>query len=569
MLAILLSSSSSAAPPAAARVESSLRDLHVLAQDEVEAAVSWGRSRGMRVMSTAGEARVLAVIETDDAAELMVPALRMAGAQIEGTVAAKVLAWIPLEAIESVAAVAGVRRVRRPIRATWEATSQGVALTGANLMHSRGYSGAGVRVGVLDVFEGYAGRIGGELPPANRVNFRSFIQGGGSGDDPHGVDVAEIITDMAPDVHLFLAAIEDDFGYSLAMDWLIANDVHIINHSGGFGLFGDMKGNGPIHPKITQAAAVDILYVEAAGNSARDHWEGAFTDTDGDDLHEWAPGVEAMPFTVDQAAELDLRVDLVWDDWRPNPVNPRPNTDYDLCVLDADGREVGCARDLQSGLAGQVPYEALSIRLPKQGLYRLELERVSGDDDLFLEVMLFPNVDLGAFAIPGSSIIAPADHREVLAVGASGLADVVRSYSARGPTNDGRLKPQLLAPDGVSTSSGAFFGTSAAAPHVTGAAALLLEYRPTFTRRQLRDRILGRAVELASDPMPGVDDVYGHGRLDANFASGPIPEDPPSSGGGGGGGCRLVPDERLAARVELPLITLLLLGYAWHLQRRS
>ena len=43
------------------------------------------------------------------------------------------------------------------------------------------------------------GKLGGELPPAERVEFRSFVAGGGDGDSDHGVRVAEIVTDMAPD----------------------------------------------------------------------------------------------------------------------------------------------------------------------------------------------------------------------------------------------------------------------------------------------------------------------------------------------------------------------------------
>lgn len=55
-------------------------------------------------------------------------------------------------------------------------------------------------------------------------------------------------------------------------------------------------------------------------------------------------------------------------------------------------------------------------------------------------------------------------------------------------------------------------GTSAAAPHVAGAAALVLSYRPSFNPEQVRQAIRKSAVDLGQ---PGFDDFFGHGRLDA------------------------------------------------------
>jgi hypothetical protein len=93
----------------------------------------------------------------------------------------------------------------------------------------------------------------------------------------------------------------------------------------------------------------------------------------------------------------------------------------------------------------------------------------------------------------------------------------IEAFSSCGPTNDGRTKPDAVAIDGVSvTGNGGFdvpfFGTSAAAPHAAGVAALLLECEPSLTREGLRNALLNTAVDLGSN---GPDDVFGHGRLDA------------------------------------------------------
>jgi len=119
----------------------------------------------------------------------------------------------------------------------------------------------------------------------------------------------------------------------------------------------------------------------------------------------------------------------------------------------------------------------------------------------------------------------PASYPQTLSVSAIGPDYGLAPYSNFGPTVD------IAAPggDGAPGDRGAIWstywrfsdsrpllhpldGTSMAAPHVSGVAALLLSQTPGLSANQLRDLLLGTALDLGT---PGRDDLYGHGMVRA------------------------------------------------------
>ena len=114
---------------------------------------------------------------------------------------------------------------------------------------------------------------------------------------------------------------------------------------------------------------------------------------------------------------------------------------------------------------------------------------------------------------PGS-IGVPAGTRRAVAVGAIDRQGQVYNLSSRGPTADGRTKPDLVAPGTgiISCCSAhsadpvidqhytALTGTSMAAPHVAGAAALVLEAHPNMSVDELANAVLNTAPLESSDP---------------------------------------------------------------------
>ena len=84
---------------------------------------------------------------------------------------------------------------------------------------------------------------------------------------------------------------------------------------------------------------------------------------------------------------------------------------------------------------------------------------------------------------------------------------------SRGPTKDGRIKPDFGAPDGVSTETYGpmgFFGTSAASPHTAGSIALLVGRLGLTNPMQTIEMLIARTRDM---PPSGRDNITGYGRL--------------------------------------------------------
>ncbi len=524
------------APAPRAKLESSLARL--LATYETfglgQAALS-AQSEGVTLQGDS--IRVIVEARPGGAAEA-VAATQSTGGAVERTYDNLIQASAPISSLEALAASDAVRLVRKPLKfLPLAVASEGVGVSGVAPWRSAGLTGTGVKVAVVDLsFTGYLSARGTELP--STVVARSF-RSDGLVEDPeldadeqrHGTAAAEIVYDMAPGAQLYLVAFDTDVELATAVDWLIAEGVNIVSYSLGNPLGGAGDGTGPVNDIVTRAADAGILWVNAAGNETDRHWSAKWTDADGDGFQDFSPGGEGN--TIDLLEGEHVEIDLKWND----PFDASCN-DYNLDLYDSLGFLVAFSINVQDCYTFP-PVEMIEFVAPYSDDFSIGIQRFDADGaarfDLYVDFDCLLGCPSLEYVVPAGSIVPPADNPAVLAVGAVpwNSPNTIEDFSSQGPTTDGRIKPDLVAPDRVSTSSyGAyslwspgFGGTSASAPHVAGAAALVKQANPTWSWADIKAFLESRAIDLGAG---GKDNVYGAGRLSLGSVPSPTPTPTPT-----------------------------------------
>lgn len=156
---------------------------------------------------------------------------------------------------------------------------------------------------------------------------------------------------------------------------------------------------------------------------------------------------------------------------------------------------------------------------------------------------------------PGASTVgSPGCAKSVITVGATTKNDAIAGFSSRGPTSDGRVKPDICFPGAsiaacrasgtsmgtpVDASYTRASGTSMATPHAAGACALLLQANPQLSPQQIKALLMSTARNLNLDA-----NAQGSGRADVSAAyqqaqtpPPPPPPPPPTPPPPPGGGC--------------------------------
>ena len=394
-------------------------------------------------------------------------------------------------------------------------TSEGVAMIGADMIHPE-YTGRNVKVGIFGGnFDANNAEISGNI--SQYVGFEDIAHDmaemSSRDDTSHimpvldasaGTAAAEIVVDVAPDAQLYLYDIRIGTDFERAMKHAIVNDLDIIlclitlyNDAG------PTDGTSFLSMQATISRENGILWVSPAGDMAKRHWHGDWRNKDGSETY--GPYHYFVdPSNPGRGDESTLILDGV------NPTDTvwailswsQPSTIHGMALYN-DWTEVSHIYEIQRNadpstrlehtFGGAASHDMTHGASPgvthgvKNGTAIIDPAiEVFWDDVLSgesvpaeLRITLSHDIAYPGYRVAGSSLLVPGDSRDSLTVGAIKLDGTSEPSSSQGPTQDGRTKPDVMAPSGVATASRVHFnGTIPAAAHVAGMAAILAEKFP-------------------------------------------------------------------------------------------
>ena len=407
-----------------------------------------------------------------------------------------------------------------------------------------------------------------------------------AGAGAEGTALLEIVHDLAPGARLSFANAGTDIEFANAVNFLAASNDVVLDDISFFGVPYD--GTSAVSRNTGAALNNPTFpiraYFTSVGNDADAHYYESYADSGIDGttvggvnnpghMHLFQRtstttdvlGLGSQTYNVVRLPQNgEVAMFLTWND----PFGGSTNN-YDLyLVQQSTGRVVASSTDAQSGR--QDPVEFISyVNRGSADTFRIVIQNVrDAAQPRLLNLFAFqPECAAG-----GPQVLAPPLHERlnyntasrsvpaqsdaggspvsVVAVGAICSAttaaagrfssvpnescndtsnSTIEFFSSRGPTIDGRAKPDVAAIDGVSVSGAGsfgslFFGTSAAVAHMGGVAALLLQSAPCLLNRTTSttaaDDARGRLRSLIVDTAVGFggarpDNTFGTGRVDA------------------------------------------------------
>lgn len=439
-------------------------------------------------------------------------------------------------------------------------TSQGYVTMNANKVVSTGVTGANVKVGVLSD-SASAARVSaliasGDLPANTVVLPNQAGPTAAQGGEDEGAAMMEIVHDMAPGAQLFFAT-------AFTSEASFADNIRTLRFTYGCDIIVDdvsysgepVFQDGIIAKAVNDVTAAGALYFSSAANSGNltsgtsGTWEGDFSPLGTTTTSKGTATFNKFgTVNTDTLTTASNDILLQWSD----PLGASAN-DYDLFIFNSTGTTMKAfSTDSQTGAQDPIEevystayggtYTAaagdlIAVTLVSGGAPRalhIDTERATlsvgtsgatfghnAGASTFSAAAVYWNAGhMGAKPFNGSNPNEPfsSDGPRKIFYNPDGTAITPGNFLFS--TSGGRtlIKPDAAGADGVSTATPGFlpfFGTSAAAPHEAGVAALVKSANPALTNTQIRNILTSTAIDNMA---PGVDRDSGYGIVNAAAA---------------------------------------------------
>jgi hypothetical protein len=525
-----------------------------------------------------------------DGHELLVDLLDLGlqNAQVAGLI---VSGSLPISALDSASSLNSLHHLYHSRTMTYNTViSQGAqAMTVDAVQAELGLNGQGIRVGVMsDSYNCYAKSddmeklirsadtdiADGELPEHVAVLEEAHIC---SNKTDEGRALMQIIHDIAPEAEmLFFSGANGMANTIYGLRQFYDEQVNLIVDDSALHLETYFQ-DGPINQVIEQLSQNGIIYVTAAGNSARNAYQSVYRDVYDPHLdihaHDFDPGEGVdvfQAFTLEPGSVMQL--ELQWADPAYSVSGPPgAATDLDMFIVNGEGTEIlETATQINTG---RDPSETIQFANPEsseQKNFNILITKASGPSPRVFKYIIQGRFNGKVIEYTGNrgTITGRSNSAQAITVGAASydqtpafgaMSPMLQFFSSAGgdtaiwfDSKGNRLaqpvyrqKPEVVAPDNNNTTFFQFdrpeidydndglpnfLGTSAAAPHAAGLIALLLQVNPELQPDDIKHILQKTAVDIyqrnnknSSDYLDidngqGQDDDSGYGLLDATAA---------------------------------------------------